>query len=300
MQPEEICEEEYNLEDENELETGLQYTDNLNLVSKSKMDKFNIHFIKSAERPSLLIVEDNKDVRNYIKSILNNHYNISEAGDGEEGFIKSLEQIPDLIISDIMMPKRDGIHLCQSLKSDSRTSHIPIILLTAKATLQDKIEGLETGADAYIMKPFEAEELIARIKNLIEQRNRLHKYFHEHGLFELDENKVTPVDQKFLQKTVALINEHLSDSCFDIEKFAYGMSVSRSLLHKKLSALIGEPPGELLKRVRLNKAAELIKQNSGNITEISFEVGFNNSSYFADCFKKQFGVSPSQYNHQKD
>ena len=294
--PEEICEEEFILE--NEIESGLQSNDDSISASKKKIDKFNIDFIKSAERLSLLIIEDNKDVRNYIKSILNNHYNISEAADGGEGLAKSIEQSPDLIISDIMMPKMDGIELCSLLKSDSRTSHIPIILLTAKATIEDKIKGFETGADSYIMKPFESEELKARIKNLIEQRNRLHIHFHQHGLFEIDKKKVTPLDQKFLQQAVALINEHLSDSCFDIEKFAEGMSVSRSLLHKKLSALIGESPGELFKRVRLNKAAELIKQNSGNITEISFEVGFNNSSYFTECFKKQFGVSPSQFHNR--
>ena len=217
----------------------------------------------------------------------------------KKGLSNPLEQIPDLIISDIMMPKLDGIHLCQNLKSDSRTSHIPIILLTAKATLQDKIEGLETGADAYIMKPFEAAELKARIKNLIEQRERMHKHFREHGIFDLDENQVMPIDQKFLQSAFEIINKYLSDPCFSIEKFAQELNVSRSLLHKKLFALVGEPPGELIKRIRLNKAAELVKHNSSNITEISFEVGFNNPSYFTECFKKQFGVSPSQYNHQK-
>ena len=149
------------------------------------------------------------------------------------------------------------------------------------------------------MKPFEADELKSRIKNLIEQRVRIHKHFQEHGLFELDENKVTSIDQEFLQKAVKLINQNISDSYFSLEKFADSMSVSKSLLHKKLTAIIGEPPGGLIKRIRLNKAAELLKHNSGNITEISFDVGFNNPSYFTECFKKQFGVSPSQYNHQK-
>ena len=297
--PEEICKDEITKDDQNkyDIESIMQSKDDSFLSIKKISNKFDAEFSRIADAPTLLIVEDNPDVRKYIKDILDNYYNISEAVDGKEGLEKSIEQIPDLIISDIMMPKMDGIKLCKALRTDPRTSHIPIILLTAKATLQDKIEGFESGADSYIMKPFEADELKARIKNLIEQRNRLHKHFHEHGLFEIDKNKVTPVDQKFLQKAFVLINEHLSDSCFDIEKFADGMSVSRSLLHKKLSALIGEPPGELLKRVRLNKAAELIDHDSGNITEISFEVGFNNSSYFTECFKKQFGVSPSQYHH---
>ena len=261
-----------------------------NYNHKLSLDAFDKH-----DKPILLIVEDNPDVRNFIINILENHYQILEACNGEDGLVKSIEQIPDLIISDIMMPKMDGFQLCGKLKNDHRTSHIPIILLTAKATIKDKIKGLERGADSYIMKPFEAEELRSRIKNLIEQRKRLHHHFQEHGLFDLDEKDVAPVDLKFLQKAYKLINEHLTDSHFDVENFAEGMSVSRSLLHKKLSALIGEPPGELIKRIRLNKAAKLIENKSGNVTEIAFEVGFNDPSYFAACFRKQFGKSPSQY-----
>ena len=297
--PEEICEEEFISENQNEIENEYNHrnkADSILELKKSK-DIFNLDFMNRVDRPSLLIVDDNSDVRKYINDILNNHYNISEAADGEEGFVKSLEQIPDLIISDIMMPKIDGIHLCQSLKSDLRTSHIPIILLTAKTTLQDKIEGLETGADAYIMKPFEASELKVRIKNLLEQRERLHKYFQEHGIFDLVEMRVMPNDKKFIQNALIIINEQISNSSFSVEEFAEGMNISRSLLHKKLSSLIGESPGELIKRIRLKKAAKLIEQNSSNITEVAFEVGFNNSSYFTECFKKQYGVSPSQFKH---
>ena len=300
LSPEEMCEEEFNSEYQNGIENEYiqqNKVDSILELKKSK-DVFNLDFINSVDRPSLLIVDDNSDVRKYINNILNNHYNISEAADGEEGFTKSLEQIPDLIISDIMMPKIDGIHLCQSLKSDSRTSHIPIILLTAKATIKDKIEGLETGADSYIMKPFEAEELKSRIKNLLEQRKRLHKHFQDYGIFELDEMRVMPNDKKFIQNALLIINEHISNSSFSVEEFAEGMNISRSLLHKKLSALIGEPPGEFIKRIRLNKAAKLIELKSGNVTEIAFEVGFNDPSYFAACFKKQFGLSPSQYQNK--
>ena len=150
----------------------------------------------------LLIVEDNPDVRKYISMILGNEYRIFEAKDGEEGLDKSFECIPDLIISDIMMPKLDGFQMCSKLKTDSRTSHIPVIMLTAKATMEDKISGLEIGADEYIMKPFEAEELKARIKNLLEQRKRLHEHFRKYGLVEIEEKNITSVDQKFLQKAV--------------------------------------------------------------------------------------------------
>ncbi len=242
-----------------------------------------------------MIVEDNSDVRNYIRSNLDKDYKIIEAVDGEDGLKKSIDEMPDLVVSDVMMPKMDGFKLCSKLKTDERTSHIPIILLTAKASSQDKIEGFETGADDYIMKPFDTEELKARIKNLIEQRKRIHEHFRKHGLFEIEEKNITPVDQKFLQKAVIVINEHLSDTSFGVEVLAEKMAVSRSLLLKKIEALIGESPNDLIKRMRLNKAAKLIESKFGNISEIALEVGFNNPSYFAECFKKQFGINPSQY-----
>jgi signal transduction histidine kinase/DNA-binding response OmpR family regulator len=259
-------------------------------------NKITFNFSESADKPFLLIIEDNKDVRKYIIEILSNYYKIFEASDGEEGLKKSFEQMPDLIISDVMMPRMDGFQLCQALKSDSRTSHIPLILLTAKSTLKDKIEGLEIGADEYIMKPFEAEELIARIKNLLEQRKRVHEHFQKYEFFS-DDDSITPIDQKFLQNTLEIINEHISDSNFSVEVLAENLAMHRSLLHQKLVALIGQPPSDLIKMIRLNKAAKLIEHKSGNISEIALEVGFNNPSYFSDCFQKQFGFSPSQY-HQ--
>jgi signal transduction histidine kinase/DNA-binding response OmpR family regulator len=252
--------------------------------------------VDKLDKPQLLIIEDHPDVRKYISDILCSSYNIDEAFDGEDGLRKSFEEIPDMIISDIMMPKMDGIKLCQSLKSDSRTSHIPIILLTAKATINDKIEGLQTGADDYIMKPFEEAELKARINNLLEQRERIHKHFQKYEVI-IEEEKITSLDQRFLKQTLSLINEHISDNNFSVEELAQSLAVSRSLLHKKLVILLGEAPREVIKRIRLNKAAKLIKQKSGNISEIALEVGFNNPSYFAECFQKQFGFNPSQYHH---
>jgi DNA-binding response OmpR family regulator len=246
-------------------------------------------------KQSLLIIEDNSDVRKYISMILGNHYHITEAKDGEEGLNKSFELIPDLIISDVMMPKIDGFQLCSKLKTDSRTSHIPVIMVTAKATMKDKINGLEIGADDYIMKPFEASELIARIKNLLEQRKRVHEHFRKFGLFEIEEINITPVDKKFLEKAVTLITKHISDLSFGVEILADNMAMSRSLLFKKISSLTGESPIELIRRVRLEKAAKLIESNGGNISEIALEVGFSNPSYFSECFRKQFGIAPSQY-----
>ena len=260
-----------------------------------KKKKLELEFSFNNEKPVLLIVEDNYDLRKYIIEILSEYYQISEAEDGEEGFRLSIEHIPDLIISDIMMPKMDGIELCEKLKTDERTSHIPVILLTAKATSNDKIIGYETGADDYIMKPFEEKELKVRIKNLLEQRKRIHEHFRKHGLIELDESRITSIDKKFLERVYKIITENISNSSCNVEFLAENLAISRVILHRKITSLIGESPVELIRRIRLKRAADLIEKNFGNITEIAYEVGFNNPAYFSECFKKQFGVSPSQY-----
>ncbi|MEJ2617284.1 MAG: response regulator, partial [Ignavibacteriaceae bacterium] len=261
---------------------------------KIKSAGFSPGSLNRKRKPILLIIEDNYEVRKYIIDILDNYYNIKEAFDGISGLSKAFEIIPHLIISDIMMPKMDGIQLCQKLKSDTRTSHIPLILLTARNAVTDKLEGLKTGADDYIMKPFEAAELKARIKNLLEQRQRIHKHFQQMGYF-IDHVSVNSTDQKFLQGVFSTINNYLSDENFGVKKLAEDMAVSRSLLHKKLISLVGESPSDLIKRIRLNKAAKLIEQKTGNISEIAYEVGFSNPSYFAKCFQIQFGFGPSQY-----
>ncbi len=287
LKSEEICEEKLE-----KITAALSFDEFDEARIKNKSD---IKIIDEPEKPSLLIVEDNSDVREYIIGILDHKYNILEAKDGEEGVSKSYLHIPDLIISDIMMPKMDGFKLCTKLKSEVRTCHIPIIMLTARATMQDKINGLETGADDYIMKPFEAEELKARIKNLLDQRRKLHEHFRMYGLANIDEKSITSLDQKFLRKAIDVVSKNISDTTFGVEVLAEGLSISRSLLLKKTEALFGESPNELIRRVRLNKAARLIERNFGNISEIALEVGFSNPSYFAECFKKQFGVVPSQY-----
>jgi len=194
-----------------------------------------------------------------------------------------------------MMPKMDGFELCEKLKTDERTSHIPVILLTAKATNQDKIEGLETGADDYIMKPFDAEVLKARIMNLIEQRRKLREHFKKEGLIELEDKEIKSIDKKFLQKAVEIINKHLSDTSFDVEMFAEEISMSRRNLDRKMIALTGESTSDIIKRARLTRASKLLTQKSGNISEIALEVGFGNPAYFSKCFREQFDLTPSEY-----
>jgi AraC-like DNA-binding protein len=191
----------------------------------------------------------------------------------------------------------DGLQLCGNLKSDSRTSHIPVIMLTAKATSKDKIRGLDIGADDYIMKPFETQELQARIRNLIEQRKRLHEHFRTYGFVDMAEKGVTSVDQKFLRKAIDVVNGHIAETSFSVEVFAEEMGMSRSLLFRKMESLLGEPPSELIRRTRLGKAAKLIEARAGNVSEIALEVGFSNPSHFAESFRKQFGCTPTQYFH---
>jgi len=298
LKPEEICEPEKEVKQARPAGgQDVLLQEEMTYREDTKAAKPEIGLFTETEKEILLIVEDNADVRYYIKTNLHKEYRILEAIDGEDGWNKSIEHVPDVIVSDVMMPKMDGFKLCDKLKTDERTSHIPVILLTAKASSQDKMEGFDTGADDYIMKPFEPEELRARIRNLIEQRKRIHEHFRKGGLFEIDGEHITPVDQQFLQRTAAIITAHIADTSFGVEVLAAEMAVSRSLLLKKIEALIGEPPNELIKRTRLNKAAKLIENRFGNMSEIALEVGFRNPSYFAECFKKQFGFSPSQYHH---
>ncbi|MBK7632259.1 MAG: response regulator [Ignavibacteriales bacterium] len=262
-------------------------------VSKTNLP--DIDLVTNTDKPILLIVEDNYDVRNYIRTNLDNGYRIIEAIDGEDGWNRSTNNLPDLIVSDVMMPRMDGFELCKKIKTDERTSHIPVILLTAKAAKQDKLDGYEIGADDYIMKPFEPDELRARIKNLIIQRKKLQEHFKKNGIFGFTQSQITSIDKKFLQNVLNKVNQRISDASFSVELLSDDLGISRSVVHRKILSLTGETPGELIRRIRLNKAAELIKNKFGNLSEIALEVGFNNPAHFSESFKKQFGVSPSHY-----
>ncbi|MBK7978414.1 MAG: response regulator [Ignavibacteriae bacterium] len=243
----------------------------------------------------ILIVDDNTDVRSYIKEQIEDEYKIFEASNGEEGIIKAEAEIPDLIITDVMMPKIDGYQFCKEIRGNNKTSHIPIIMLTAKAALDDKIEGLETGIDAYLTKPFSAKELIVRIKNLIYQRKQLRKKFSKSTILKPSEITEISVDQKFLENVIKFIEYNFDNENFTIEDIASKVNMSISQLNRKLNALIDQPAGQLIRSLRLQRAADLLKQNVGNVAEICYMVGFNDQAYFSRSFKKQFGFSPSEY-----
>ena len=255
--------------------------------------------VKEAARrkaiPIVLIVEDNRDMRSYLTDCLASEYRLIEAVDGEDGLKTSIDKIPDLIISDVMMPKMDGFQLCRRLKTDERTSHIPIILLTARAATADKIGGLELGADDYLIKPFDTKELLVRVKNLIQQRRLLRKKFSQQISFVPEEIATTPVDVSFLQKAKDLVEVHIADEDFRVELLAKNIGMSRSQLHRKLRALTDHSTSEFIRTLRLQQAAYLLQQRRFSVTEVAFEVGFNNPSYFAACFRKQFGKLPSEY-----
>ena len=246
--------------------------------------------------PLLLIVEDNDDVRSYVIKNLDNSYNIKEAINGVDGFDMAQKVVPDLIISDVMMPDMDGLSLCKKLKEDEKTSHIPIILLTALASQASKVEGIETGADDYIIKPFDKKELIARVKNLIDQRQRLREKYSRQLTLEPKVLAITSVDERFLEKIIGILEQRLDDSTFGVEDLAKETAMSRTQLFRKMRALLNQSPQDFIRDFRLKRAAQLLENKAGNISEVAYQVGFNNLSYFTKRFKELFGKTPSEYN----
>ncbi len=246
--------------------------------------------------PQILLVEDNADMRQFIKGNLIQSYRVLEAHDGQKGLEMALSAQPDLLITDLMMPRMDGVELCKHLKENLDTSHIPIIMLTARAGMGNKIEGLESGADDYLTKPFDAKELVTRTQNLIAKQERLKKYFKE-AETTVDPAKIatTSLDQKFLEKLLGVLEEEHSDPQFGTPEMQMAMAMSKTQLHRKLKALTNESPGELLRNFRLKRAAHLLANKSDTVTQVAYKVGFNNLSYFAKCFKALHGVSPSSF-----
>lgn len=248
-----------------------------------------------AEKPTLLLVEDHAEVRAYIQEKLSPHFKVIGVENGQKGWQQATQLLPDLIISDVMMPVMDGVSLCNKIKSDHRTDHIPIILLTAKADTESRISGLKTGADDYLAKPFNSEELIIRSQNLIEQRRKLQLRFSQNLRQTLASEPANSAEKKFLKKAIALVEANMDNTDFSTSQFAKEMLLSRTQLHRKLKSLTDMSATDFVRNIRLEKAAQLIQQQSGTISEIAYDVGFNNLSYFAKCFKKKYGKAPSNF-----
>ncbi|MFO7933402.1 MAG: ATP-binding protein [Bacteroidales bacterium] len=246
----------------------------------------------------LLIIEDNPDVVGYLKACYQNNFSILVAKNGKEGFELALEEIPDIVISDVMMPEMDGFELCKKLKEDYRTSHIPIILLTAKADIPSRIEGLETGADAYIVKPFNQRELLVRMQKLLELRRRLfRRYINESG-FEFSADPVIRKEDQFIKKLNEIVQDNLGDENFNIQFLCNKMAMSKSQLYRKFSALTNKSVAKYTRTLRLKKARELLQTTSMNITEVGYEVGMKSVSVFSKLFKEEFGYSPTDFVRQ--
>jgi len=242
----------------------------------------------------VLVVEDNEDLRIHISEILKNQYKVLFAEDGMKGERMALEHIPDIILSDIMMPKKDGYAMCHDLKLNQKTSHIPIIMLTAKAGQDNKNEGLTQGADAYLTKPFNGDELILRIKNLIDSRKKMWEHFKSLDLSIVDDLSVTSIDDKFLLKVISVIKSNIDNEQLSVEDLSREVGFSRAQLHRKLKAISNKSANQLIIEIRLNEAKNMLERKSGSVSEIAYSVGYSNLSYFTKSFKEKFGLLPSK------
>lgn len=244
-----------------------------------------------SSKPSILIIDDNEDIRSYVHGLLQSDYTVIEAADGSEGIRKAMKYVPDLIISDVMMPGIDGIECCRRLKTELQTCHIPVILLTACSLDEQRIQGYDGGADSYISKPFSSQLLLARVRNLIDSHRRLKQFFGDRQT--LAKEDVCDMDKDFVEKFKALIEAKMGDSGLNVEDMGKDMGLSRVQLYRKIKSLTNYSPNELLRIARLKKAASLLASSDMTVAEIGYEVGFSSPSYFAKCYKEHFGESPT-------
>ncbi|MDR0537067.1 MAG: response regulator [Tannerellaceae bacterium] len=250
--------------------------------------------------PKLLIVEDNGELRKLLASRLKESYTVLQAGDGSEGLRTALREIPDIILSDIMMPRMDGIEMSKKLRKDIRTSHIPIILLTARSGDESHFEGLAAGADDYVAKPFNHELLLAKIRNLLETRKRNQKLLNEQIRIEPSKIAINSLDEQLVKKAIAYTEAHLSDPDLSVEELSRELGMSRVNLYKKLSSIAGKTPTEFIRLIRLKRAAQLLEESQLSVSEIAYEVGFNNPKYFRKYFRDEFGILPSHYGRRRE
>jgi DNA-binding response OmpR family regulator len=277
--------------------------DTYNFDSKV-IDKENIS--KNTEndesRSVILIVEDNQDVRTFVKSELEKNYEILEASNGQQGLEIAYEKIPDLVVSDIMMPGLDGRSLCFQLKNDERTSHIPVILLTALSEIENRIEGLDLGADSYITKPFHPKHLIVRVKKLLQLRKILHEKYNRQidqvqiGLnYEPQEIEKVSVDEQFMQRLIEIVEKNMSDSNFELDDLCNEVGMKYLQLYRKVKAITNLTLKQFIMTIKMKTAAKMIETGKFNISEVAYDVGFSSPAYFSESFKKYFGMTPTEY-----
>jgi len=248
-----------------------------------------------AEAPLLLIVEDNHDVVQYLHAILKTEYRVEVAENGQVGIEKALDLIPDIILSDVMMPVMDGIMLLETVKNDIRTSHIPMVMLTAKADIKSRLEGLERGADAYLAKPFNEKELHIQLKNLVDLRKKLYERYASLERIPETSDKFLQKEDGFMIKVRQVLEDNLRDDEFGVSSLCRELAVSRAQLYRKFKFLCNKTIADYFKSMRLNRARVLLSTTNLNVTEVTFSVGFKNISYFSREFTREFGISPSEF-----
>ncbi len=249
----------------------------------------------SQATPLILIVDDNPDVVTYITSCLESQYRVDKAENGKLGLDKAIKLMPDLIISDIMMPEMDGIEFCSKLKSDLETSHIPVILLTARSSDENIVEGFETGADDYITKPFNSEILKARVHNLLESHKKLKEYFTQSLTFYSKDSSIRTIDKKFIERMIETVEKNLLNPEINVDRLGKELGLTRVHLYRKIKSLTGHSPSEFVRLIKLKKAAELMKDTELSVAEVAFKVGFETPSYFTKCFREHFQQTPTEY-----
>jgi len=267
------------------------YQEKINYMDVS--DEINDEY--NAEKPLILLVDDNADVRNFIKTLLQNEYTLIEAKDGQSGLLKAMKYVPDLIVSDVMMDKMNGFELCKAVKENISTSHIPVILLTAYAMDEQRSLGFESGADAYIPKPFNENLLKIRIRKTIENRKKLKEYFQNHLAFGDKKELLNEVDNNFLERFRRIIEENLMDTELNIDDIGKSMGLSRVQLYRKVKSLTNYSPNEFIRIIRLKTAEQMMITGEKSISEIAYDTGFTSPSYFTKCFKEYFNENPTDF-----
>ncbi|MXO04806.1 two-component regulator propeller domain-containing protein [Flavobacterium sp. HBTb2-11-1] len=284
----EIIDEKYKIESKNEL------------ISEPVLDEIESNSEAETQKAyTVLIVEDNAELRNYLKQELGKSYKVITAENGQKGHDLAVQKLPDLIITDVIMPVMDGLELCKKIKGDLKTSHIPLLMLSAKAMVKDRLEGIDSGADMYLSKPFELDILKSSLAQLITSRQIMFKKFYS-GITKQGKEKTTSLDNDFIQKILHYINENISEPELTVELLSSKIFLSRSQLYRKIKTLTGVSVNEFIRNVRLEKAKQLIEQGNNNINEISFKVGFTSPSYFAKCYKIKYGHLPTQEKRTKE
>src|SRR5690606_8155871 len=250
------------------------------------------------DKPSILIVEDNEELRDYLTLELKYKFHLLQARNGREGFEMACESSPDLIISDILMPERNGIELCQDIKTNLKTSHIPFIMLTARTTVEDQIIGIETGADVYITKPFSIRFLLAQVNQIIESRQKLYSQFSKDVYLLPTKVAQNKIDQEFLQKAIDYIIENIQNPQLGVNSIAELFHLSRMQVYRKIKALTGKSVVNFIRMIRIKQALKLMDTQKYTLSEIAYLTGFNSASYFTTSFKEEYGKAPSEYLEQ--